>query len=488
MVATIPGQRFISQPVRGARGVASRTGRAFVAGLAEQGSTTAPTLVTSLGDFTAKLGESRSLSVLPDWVELYFDSGGAELVVARTVGGAAARASRVLNDGAAPPVPVGRVEAIDVGEYGNRFSVEVVAGSTGGLFTLVVFDNTADPDEELERHTDLASVSAAVEALLASAYVRGVDLAATGSPNPAVAEAAALTGGTDDRAAVLVADHVAALDLVAADQGAGQVALPGQTSAAAHAGLIAHAEARNRFALLDAADGADAAALLAVAVADRADLDSSWVEMAPLSGARNRKVPSSALRAGLYARGDALFGHANHAPAGDDGRSPAVVGVTREVDEGDKTALANGGVNVIRVNRSGGRAIVERFGSRTRNPDGDYAQVGWMRYEMSVQDRFDEIASRWLFQILADRRKIAQYGAELRSVLAADYALPVVGPLFGDPVDDALFVDVGVEVNTLATLAAGQLRSQTGLKLAPFAELVINTYSKIAIDQPLRAA
>jgi hypothetical protein len=49
-------------------------------------------------------------------------------------------------------------------------------------------------------------------------------------------------------------------------------------------------------------------------------------------------------------------------------------------------------------------------------------------------------------------------------------------------------VDVGPAVNTLESIAAGILRAVVGLRMSPFAELVIVEIVKVAVETPLSVA
>lgn len=483
MVDTLPGKRFRSTAQAAPRAIQTTTGRLHLAGLTERGPLE-PTLLHSHQEFLEVYGaDSRAVGVTADYLECAFGSGVAEAVFARTVGDAAVRATATLNDSAAVAVPTLRVTARDPGPHGNDYDVRPEAGTAAETFRLVVMDD----GEDVETYDDLADVGAAVDALLDSPRVRGTDLASgSATPNPAPGAAVPLTGGADDRAGADLDAHLAALDTIRSDRGCGQVALPGQTSGAAHAALIAHGEQRNRIALLDAPNLAGDTALLALPKSDDAIAVSSWVQLAALSGSRLRAVPGSALVAGLIARGDATVGHANHAPAGPDGRSPAVVGVTREIDEGDWTALAKAGVNVIRVDRSSDRAVVELYGFRSRNPDGEYWQANWARQRMAIRHRFDQVAERFLFDLIDGAGvRLGAYKTQLRSILAADHAADA---LYGAGPDDAFTVDVDDPVNTELTIAAGRLRALTHVRFAPYAELVENNFVKVGLGVPLQIA
>jgi hypothetical protein len=81
--------------------------------------------------------------------------------------------------------------------------------------------------------------------------------------------------------------------------------------------------------------------------------------------------------------------------------------------------------------------------------------------------------------------KIAQFGGDLTGMLVPYYE---AGALFGSSVDDAFYVDVGPTINTLATIAAGELHALLALRMSPFAEYVVIDIVKVATATPLSLA
>jgi hypothetical protein len=105
---------------------------------------------------------------------------------------------------------------------------------------------------------------------------------------------------------------------------------------------------------------------------------------------------------------------------------------------------------------------------------------------MQIVAKAEAIAENYVFAQIDGRRvKISQFGADLTGMLVPYYES---GALFGDTVDDAFYVDVGPAVNTLESIAAGILRAVVGLRMSPFAELVIVEIVKVAVETPLSVA
>jgi hypothetical protein len=67
-------------------------------------------------------------------------------------------------------------------------------------------------------------------------------------------------------------------------------------------------------------------------------------------------------------------------------------------------------------------------------------------------------------------------------VLMAYY---IDGSLYGATPDEAFSVDVGPDVNTSVTLAAGELRAVLTVRMSPFAEVVRIEIVKVSIEQTL---
>ncbi|MEJ7846436.1 MAG: hypothetical protein WKF93_12405, partial [Acidimicrobiales bacterium] len=153
-----------------------------------------------------------------------------------------------------------------------------------------------------------------------------------GAPEVIVVRAAAV-----DAAAVTQAEWGTALATLTEEFGPGQVFIPGVTTAAAHAALLAHSNTTSRCVLLDLPATAAASAavttgagLAAATGADNAGLFAGWITLPGPAGI-TRNTPASVAAAGLVARGDTVTGHANHAPAGDQGRGAGVVPEGRDV-------------------------------------------------------------------------------------------------------------------------------------------------------------
>jgi len=89
--------------------------------------------VTSWSDYVSKYGSWNGNNKLPIAVKLFFDNGGSACYVKRVaVGTTKKAASRKLNDGGATPVDIVKIEAANVGFWGNNVFVTVTNSAVTG--------------------------------------------------------------------------------------------------------------------------------------------------------------------------------------------------------------------------------------------------------------------------------------------------------------------------------------------------------------------
>lgn len=471
----LPGVVLVERDLPPPRSSATDTGVWLTTGLTERGTTTAQ-LVTSLADFRNKFGARVTYSVLSDAVETYFAEGGGRAYVSRVLGPTPVTAGLDLSDGTAATL---RVSALGAGEYGNAYTVQVVAGSVGGTFVLVI----ASGGVELERSPDLLDTAAAITWADSSSYVRASELAGVG--NPVVSAAAALTGGTDDRTNAGEADWTAALARFGRALGPGQVSAPGRTTQAAHTALLAHAQANNRVAILDAPDTttaatlrAAAAALRSLATARHGALFAPWVNVRGLVAGTTRAVPYSAVQAGLISRQDRVAGP-NEPAAGSRGESFYSVGPRATFTDADLDSMNTAGVNIAKLING----VVTTYGYRTLVDPIDLVRLslGSARLIMDLRGELEEAADAFVFRQIDGRGKtLSEFAGALTGVLLPHYA---AGELYGDTPDEAFRVEVGAAVNTPETIAAGELHAAVALRISTFGEVVRIEITRVALTE-----
>jgi len=489
----LPGLAVDTGPAPSATSTSTaRATTLFAVGLAERGSTSLATKVTSLAEFVEKLGAWVSYGWLYDTAAAFFGDGGIEMVVARIVGPAATVGTRSLMDGAGTPVATVRIDALDAGAWSSRLSVAVVAGTIANTFRIDVYlDGVL-----VEAYPDLANPAAAVVALARSSYVRAVNLSsATAAPanNPAVAAVTALSTGADDRASLVTADYTAALARFNRDMGSGAVAIPGLAASLVGTALLAHAKANNRVALLataiaTASAGARTAAipLRGVSGSEGAGLYWPWVIVPDGSGGE-RTVPPEGTVAGLRARTFAQVGPWQ-APAGKWGLSNYVLRPEATIDRASADALDTDAVNVIRTIAGTTRL----YGDRSLSTDlANY-------HLLTGREMLNYVASE-CYRVLEDRvfgtidargHFAAGVAADIKAILEP---LRAGGGLYervaanGELADPGYAIDVGPGVNTPAVLASDTFKAVVGIRVSPTAALIFVTITKVGLSTPLAA-
>jgi phage tail sheath protein FI len=100
------------------------------------------------------------------------------------------------------------------------------------------------------------------------------------------------------------------------------------------------------------------------------------------------------------------------------------------------------------------------------------------RLYTAIAAQANAIAERFTFAELdGQRRKVNEFGGVLAGMLLPYWTR---GSLYGATPQEAFNVDVGAQVNTDATLAAGELHAVIALRMSPFAERVILEIVKTA--------
>lgn len=481
---TLPGTTITERDSVPTRTPPIQTGTAFIAGFAEQGPVAA-TLIRSLRQFTDTFGGRVAHAVTYDAVEAFFREGGARAYIGRVVGPAPVKASVILDAGSTDTV---QITARDYGTWQNGLNVAVIAGDAGGEFKFVI---THDTDTTVSETSPSYATVADAAAEDWSAYVVVSD-DTDSALDPDVIAAQPLAGGTDDYLNATDASWESALGLFGTDLGPGQVLAPGRTTVQAHTDLLEHAQAANRFALMDLADTsvvgtltAAAGSVRALAAAKHGQLLAPWAIVPGVTSGTTRTIPYSAIQAGIYARlsrsgldeGEAAAGRVK-------GRSVFATGLAQEWPDGtDRETLNDAGVTIAKIDPAAG---VVTYGNVTPADSSAHPldrEASARRLVMAVAAKADEIAGRYVFSQLDGRgRLLGEFAGELAGMLLDYYRQDA---LFGDTAADAFAVDVGDAVNTPETLAAGELHATLAIRVSPAAEMVVVEIARTAITETL---
>lgn len=467
------------------------TGTWFVTGQTQRGVVGKPIYVGSMNDFAAKCGtRTPAAATLYDALDLYFRDGGAAAWISRVTGPATATATLVLKDQASTPLNTLNVNANSGGAWGNSVSVAVTV--TGSTYVITVSYNGV----VVETSPTLTSPADAVNWSSVSNYVTITNANSTSAApqnNPAALTATALTTGVDDTAGIVEATWTTALTTFTSDMGPGQVSAPGRTTDPAHQALITHATNNNRVALCDSVDTPTATTIVTAATNAASGLDGSrgcllapWVIVPGISTgsavpAANRTVPPSALVAAAISRSDAL-GNPNRAAAGAAGQSAFAIGVTQTYVDSDRATLNVNGVDVVRYFAN--RGVCQLYGFRTLSADPNWIQLNWSRLRMFIQDQAVTIGGQIaeFAQLDAKGQVLGRFNGALAGMLQQ---LWQVGALYGPTAADAFAVNTGPDVNTTATISAGQLNATIAIKRSVDAEFVNIQIFNVPLSQPV---
>ena len=476
---TRPGTEVILRESAPPRSAPTDTSVFFAAGVTERGGAT-PTLVSSLAQYEREFGErSGAATLMYDSMETFWREGGGEAYIMRVIGDAAGAATLDLGELV--------VDASSPGTWGNTLKVGTDARTTPTEGYRLRITDAADNVLEL---SPWFTTQAEAVAWSPNSDLVTVKLGTGSDPPDSTVAPAALAGGTAG-AALVDADWDEALALFDRALGPGQVAMPGRTTEEAHEALLVHAESHNRCALLDGPDVASAPELIAAAEGLRGDpsrherFGGIFAPVAIVPGVvpgTLREVPYSAVQAALIARSDSSGMSPNVAAAGANGQCRYVVDVKRQWSDVDRESLNDAGVNIARVVYGG----VRSYGYRSlADPyeDFNWVSLANVRLYMAIVAEGESVAETYVFsQIDGKRITISRYGGDLTGMLIPYYE---AGSLYGDRAEESFAVDVGEQINTVETIANGELRAVISLRMSPFAELVVLEIVKTSVQEVL---
>lgn len=454
-----------------------RSGQYFVVGLTQRGPIN-PTVVRSFQDFTAAYGDRVTYGYLYDDLNTFFREGGGQAVVKRVVGPGATTGTVTLKD--AGGVNTLRIDAASPGAWSSDVSVQVSAGAVDGTFTLAV----SYLGKLVNRYPNLATVSAAVDVLSTSKYVKGVDL---GGGDPVPGAVTALSAGSDDRANVTAQVVMNGLNDFGIDFGAGAVAIPGYAADLIAGAVQTHCADNRRVGLLhldqsaQQQDALDAAEAIVSTSGDNLGLFYPWVTI-PGPGITPITVPPTGYVAAMRARAHREVG-AWRVPAGDIAVSSFVNGVATTLSTVDTNNLNDGNVSVIRSFGS----TIELYGYRSLSTDeATFPLLNKRDATNVVVEDLESIARPYLFGAVDAGGVYFQtlstaFTGYLDPIRAAGGLYALTGQ-DGEEVDPGYEVIVNASNNTADTLAKNEVHAAVGLRWSPVAEFIYMTVTSVAVD------
>lgn len=459
---------------------AASTSNGFLIGVCEKGPVDEPIKAISLADAVDRIGERIAANpYLYDAIDCYFREGGSVAYIARAVGAESDTAEDTAVDAGGKTAFT--VAARSPGAWGNDIDVAITL--SGGSVTLIVKEGGTT----VETSPALGTNAEVVEWGKSSNYVT-VTIGEAEAAD-AKTQTLELEGGKDDTAGVGTAQIEAAAEVLTRDLGPGQIAAPGFTSEAIHKALLEHAKANNRRALLDDPVEATAGELVSHATALRGpnarygSIFASWAYVPGLSLATERKVPYSGIQMGLIARAEAEGHNPNKAAAGKRGKSKYATKLVTLFTDDERTELDEAGVIAsILV-----RGVVTTYGNVTlvnQTTEPNWKSFSASRLMMGVAAKADEIMESYDFEQIDGRGYVFK---KLQGDLAGGACMPYYldDAMYGQTPEEAFFVNTGPDVNTPASIEAGEIKAQIGVRVSPSADHLETEVVKISITESL---
>lgn len=450
----------------------SDTGKYMATGMTNRGPVGVVNEAFSLADFTTQADGRVGYGLLMyDAADRYFAEGGGSFLWARVVGPSAVAASVTLNNGSTQTTLV--VTANSPGEWANGstagLSVAVVAGVGMGTYALNILLNGVI----VEQSGDLTTDADAVAWSAGSAWVV-VTLSSHTGP-PVVAGAANLTGGVTDQVDIVTAQWTAANLLFTDDYGAGTEGCPGITTPAIQETVAAHSETvLGRVCTFDGVNTSSAATLEAAGTtltgqngARKSALFVPWGVAQGVGTSVPRTVPYSAVQAGIIARrnASAAIPPVSQPAAGDNGVAESLIGLAQSWDPATREALNSANVNVAILDTDG---QIKTYGYRSlANSATDPA---WKWFSAAQLIAYIEVEGKailksFVLQGIDPGGLIFQRaGGELEAFLTS-----ISSMISNDP---TAAVNIGDDVNTEDTIAAGQVNAALTIQPLGVAETV----------------
>jgi phage tail sheath protein FI len=471
---TTPGVYIDEQVATGPIAGVGTSTAAFL-GVAGNGPIAVPTAITNLTAFTSAFVSedppTEANGYLVRGVRGFFENGGTSAYVTR-VGVKGVRAGVELTGGS-PKKTVLKVTARRAGATGNKIKVEVQrpAEADDPHFTLIV---TGPADNQAETYPDLSMDPADPAFVGAGLENAPVDVAlvdpAERTP-PAKRQAVALENGEDASPAANATAWEAALTALATVDEVSLVCAPGVTAPNIQQKLVEHCEnAKDRFAILDAAPGADPEAVKTqrgrlISARGHAALYHPWLTIThPVKAGETLAIPPSGHVAGVFARVDAQRG-VHKAPANE--QLNGALGLDQMVDDTQHGDLNDAGVNVMRVFPGRSRPLI--WGARTTSEDTAWRYVNVRRLFLFVEESIQQ-GIRWA---VFEPNDVGLWKRLDRTITEFLTRVWSSGALFGGTAEEAFYVKIDEENNPPGAQELGQVFIEVGIAPVRPAEFVV---------------
>jgi hypothetical protein len=446
----------------------------FIVGQTERGPSSVPKMVTSIADYEAIYGQYVAHGQVHQQVQTFFEEGGAQVYVSRTVGASTTVGSLTLVDAVASDSIT--LTAVGPGDWSSNLSVDVISIGSGVSIRLLLNNELVYATGEVG--TVVAAVNRINNSAVASRYMTAE---AIGSGLPVVVSGAAFTAGDDDRASITANTYIASLSNFDLDLGPGAVAIPGENGTAIWEALAAHAHAYNRIALLgfqqpsesytyiEAAN--DGAGFGSTDGAEYSAMFWPWVTMVTDAGTGLTISPEGYVAA---KRSIALNTVGSWQPyAGVISQSRFITGLSDRVDRIVGDYLDEYRVNALRIIDG----AVRIYGARSLSVDEDNYRFLNSRETLNyVVFQAQRALENLLFSPIDGRQSLfSKVEAQLVFVLEP---LRIAGGLFeafgptGRRIDNGYTVQVNDAINPVSQLAGGLVRARVGVRVSGVGDLI----------------
>lgn len=463
-------------------GAALNTGTGFIVGVTEKGPSNAPTRVLSFRQYKDTFG---TLAGGPDMYKAaysFFNEGGLYLWVVRAVASSAAEATGEALDWL-------DIVANGAGSWGN--DIEVLIAPQGLAVDPEVVKYVVQVNEDGALVEQSIPLEGPDVPTFSSKFITMTEVdepvyPVGDAPNISVT----LTGGTDG--APPTSNEIgAAIDTLRYDLGPGQLGVPGVTDPDVHALVDAHCTKYQRVACVDLPDVADPPALFS-AVQAIAELPGKGRRILSLGQVLDYpgevspavwEVPYSGVQMGIIARVDGMQDPSQVA-AGTTGYSRLAIGPKRDFSDDDREALNYAGVTL-------GKVINNQFRTYGYRTSAGLNETNWIFFQesrvvMAIAHECDAAMEEFVLKTIDGRGKIfGRVNVALTGICQRYWRADA---LFGETPGDGFKVDTSYPgINTVETVAAGEIHAQVLLRTSRIAEWIALDIIKVPLERAIAA-
>lgn len=485
-------QRIGVEVTSGIRSGPSNTGAPsgvlHVAGLTQHGPTDQAVTIRTVGEYASVFGDRTPYSgPLFDTARMFFEEGGAELLVSRVTGPAATTAT-VDIDGAGTDAPaVLRISAAEPGAWSNDWTVTVAEADDGSTYSVEITDTAG---ETLALWRGITELSELVGRAASNQLVKVQTLTQDLEARPLDGEYN-LTGGSDDRENVTTAEVIAALERAGREGEGGAVAVPGYPADLIGGVLTDYASRSRKIALLSPHQDAELVEVEQLAGEISDTLDGSRAGLfyphlvIPDAGATRIVSPEgfvAAVRARAFREGEFW-----RVPAGlENGRANWITGTTVPVNAELLDRLDASRVNGIQT--SGARVWLNNWSSLADDPEhfGLLSSRDTLNnLKVLVKNRLENYVWR-----TNDGRGFL-FGEIESAVVSILHPISQAGGFYAEINSENEEVDPGYTVvvdrsnNPIPQVARNEITVDVAVRLSPVAKLIRVEIVKVAIGAAL---